>query len=237
MRKVRDPAVLALLVLAPWALLSCKQGSSPDKSQERDHAAALQTDAPRQEGDRRSGAANDQGTDMMGGAPMGMMRDGGMMGDMMRDMPGWMMSGDMRMDRRMMRDMHVIHDLLINHEKIDRKVEDIPGGVRTLTTSRDAQVARAIRAHVHQMKGRVEDGRPIRHMDPLFREIFEHHDKIEMQVEDVPGGVQVTETSKDPQVAALIRQHARKAVSEFVTGGMRRAMRPTPLPEGYQPER
>lgn len=71
-------------------------------------------------------------------------------------------------------------------------------------------------------------------MDPLFREIFQHHEKIEMQVEDVPGGVRVRETSDVPQVGALIRQHARRAVSEFVDRGMERAMRPTPLPPGCE---
>jgi hypothetical protein len=36
-------------------------------------------------------------------------------------------------------------------------------------------VAQLIQTHVQQMKGRIEAGRPIRRMDPLFREIFEHH--------------------------------------------------------------
>ena len=160
----------------------------------------------------------------------GMMR-GGMMMD---DMPEWMMGGEMRMDRTMMRDMHVIHDLLSQHDKIRRQVEDIPGGVRTITTSDDPDVVASIRAHVRQMKQRVEERRAIRHMDPVFREIFEHHDEIEIQVEDVPGGVRVTETSDNPQVELLIRQHARRAVSEFVELGMRRAMRATPLPDGYE---
>jgi hypothetical protein len=31
----------------------------------------------------------------------------------------------------------------------------------------------------------------------------------------------------------LIRQHAHRAVSEFVAEGMARAMEPTPLPPGY----
>lgn len=171
----------------------------------------------------------------------GMMGDG-MMGDMHErmmgaptQMPDWMMSHAM-MDRTMMRDMHVIHGLLSRHAAIRREVELIPGGVRARTTSDDPEVALSIRAHVRQMKSRIEEGRPIRHMDPVFREIFEHHDAIEMRVRNVPGGVVVTETSDDPRVVALIRQHATRAVSEFVAEGMPRAMRPTPLPEGYAPE-
>jgi quercetin dioxygenase-like cupin family protein len=40
----------------------------------------------------------------------------------------------------------------------------------------------------------------------------------------------VVETSDDPEVVALIRQHAHRAVSEFVERGMDRAHEPTPLP-------
>jgi hypothetical protein len=83
------------------------------------------------------------------------------------------------------------------------------------------------------MKARVERGEPIRQMDPVFREIFEHHSAVEIDVSSVPGGVLVVETSDDPQVTLLIRQHAHRAVSEFVAEGMSRAMRPTPLPRGY----
>jgi hypothetical protein len=71
-------------------------------------------------------------------------------------------------------------------------------------------------------------------MDPVFREIFKHHAEVEMDVEQIPGGVVVVETSTDAQVELLIRQHARRAVSEFVAYGMARAMRPTPLPRGYR---
>lgn len=143
----------------------------------------------------------------------------------------------MRMDGDMMADMRVIQELLTRHEHIERTVEDIRGGVRTTTTSDDPELAKLIQRHVWQMKERLEQGQPIRMMDPVFREIFRHHDAIDMQIEEVPGGVIVTETSSDPDVVALIRQHAHEAVSEFVDEGMSRAMRPTPLPEGYTPER
>jgi hypothetical protein len=38
-----------------------------------------------------------------------------------------------------------------------------------------------------------------------------------------------------PENQLLIRQHAHRAVSEFVDQGMPRAMRPTPLPQSYSP--
>lgn len=157
------------------------------------------------------------------GADDGM--EGGMMGG---GMMGGMMGGSME-------EMSTIHSLLSNHEKIRRSVEDIPGGVRTTTTSDDPQVAALIREHVREMKDRIEKGRPIRQMDPLFREIFANHEHIHIDIADVLGGVRVTETADSPRVALLVRQHARRAVSEFVAEGMPRAMRPTPLPPGYAP--
>ena len=162
----------------------------------------------------------------------GGMGEGMGTGMMDEGMPGWMMSRGM--DAGLMRDMRVIHELLVAHERIDRQVDDVPGGIQATTRSDDENVAALIRTHVRQMQARLLRADPIREMDPLFREIFEHHDAIAMRIENVPGGVRVTETSADPQVAVLIRQHARRAVSEFVADGMDRAMRPTPLPPGYR---
>lgn len=161
----------------------------------------------------------------------------GMMGEMpmMRDRPGGMMSGEDMMGPGMMQDMRSIHGLLANHEKIERRVEDIPGGVRTTTTSDDPRVAELIRTHVRQMKARYERGQPIRMMDPVFRELFRHRDRASLKYQDIPGGIRVTHTSDDPQVVLLIRQHARRFVSEAAEQGMGRAMRPTPLPEDYRP--
>jgi hypothetical protein len=153
---------------------------------------------------------------------------------MMDRMPDWMMGGGGMMDAAMMEDMRVIHRLLQSHDRIRRRVEDVSNGIRARTTSEDPEIAELIRTHVSQMKERVETGNPIRLMDPVFREIFEHHAEIAIDVEPVRGGVLVVETSADPQVELLIRQHANRAVSEFVDQGMSRAMRPTPLPSGYR---
>jgi hypothetical protein len=135
----------------------------------------------------------------------------------------------------MMRDvMTSIHFLFDNHAKIHRVVEDIPGGVLTMTISDDPEVAAMIRKHVRQVKAHVEAGRPIRMWDPLFVEMVQHYKKIQFEVEDVPGGVKVRDTSEDPQVALLIRQHARRGVSEFVKAGWDRAHDAVPIPDGYK---
>ncbi len=150
-----------------------------------------------------------------------------------REMPGWMMSGEGMMDPAMREHMEVIHQLLRSHDQIEREVENVADGIRSQTTSRDPELAGLLQTHVQQMKSRVERGDPIRQMDPVFREIFENHTKIEMTVRPAPSGVLVVETSDDPQVELLIRQHAHRAVSEFAAEGMRRAREPTPLPPGY----
>lgn len=152
----------------------------------------------------------------------------------MQDMPEGMMSGEGMMGPGMMRDMRSIHGLLTSHQRIERRVEDIPDGVRTITTSDDPQVAELIRTHVRQMKARYARGQPVRMMDPVFRELFRNRHKASLEYQDVPGGIRVTHTSNDPQVVLLIRQHARRFVSEAAKEGMSRAMRPTLLPEGYR---
>jgi hypothetical protein len=130
-----------------------------------------------------------------------------------------------------------IHQLAAAHEKIQRQVKDIAGGIEATTTSKDPAIAALIQTHVAQMKTRLASGQPVRHWDPLFRELFRHSDKIELEATNIEGGVRVVETSKDPEVVKLIRQHARRGVSEFVAEGPARLPQPTPLPEGYRDER
>ena len=154
------------------------------------------------------------------------------MGGQMESMPGWMM-GQRGSRDALMQDMRVIGDLLTDHDEIQRSVTDVPGGIRSLTTSANDHVAEWIQTHVWAMKQRIHDGDAIHQMDPLFREIFKHHTAISMEIQNTGHGVQVTETSHEAQVTLLIRQHARRAISEFVAEGMPRAMQPTPLPRGY----
>ncbi|QDT61382.1 hypothetical protein SV7mr_39170 [Stieleria bergensis] len=125
-------------------------------------------------------------------------------------------------DNRRVADQNLVHFLLNNHDKIKRTVKEIPNGVETTTESDDAQVAAKIQEHVRWMKVRVEKSKPIRMRDLLFRELFQHTDKIKMVVKSTDKGVHVTETSNDPYVAKLIQAHA-KVVSGFVAKGFAEA--------------
>lgn len=160
----------------------------------------------------------------MMGSGMPMMRNG-MMGSGM--MGGGMMGASMG-------EMRVIRGLLASPDRIERAVQNVPNGVLTVTTSDNPRVAQLIRTHVRQMKASYDRDEPIRTWDPVFRELFANRDHISLRIEDIPGGVRVLHTSDDPRVAALIRQHAHHFVSEAAEQGMPRAMRPTPLPEGYE---
>lgn len=127
-------------------------------------------------------------------------------------------------------DAKVAHFLIENHEKLQRSVEIIPGGVRSRTVSSDLEIIDALRIHVRQMAALIEEGGRIRNWDPLFREIFDHRDAIDMEIVDIEGGVEVTETSNDEEVAGLIRAHAGK-IEDFVARGIEAYREETPVPE------
>jgi len=183
----------------------------------------LACSSPERQAASNQSQAPQSSSGMMGGG-MPMMRNGMMGGGMMG---GGMMGASMD-------EMRVIRGLLTSPDRIERTVRNVPGGVVAVTTSADPQVAQLIRTHVRQMRASYERDEPIRTMDPVFRELFANRDRITLKIEDIPGGVRVLHTSDDPQVAALIRQHAHHFVSEAAEQGMARAMRPTPLPKGYQ---
>lgn len=132
-------------------------------------------------------------------------------------------------DDRHDEDHKVFQFLLENHEKIKRTVTNLADGVDTRTESDDPKIIEAIQEHVHWMEYRIENTNPIRMRDPLFRELFQHTDKIKMKVEQTEKGVRVIETSDDPHVAQLIQEHA-KVVSAFVKNGFREAMKNHAVP-------
>lgn len=127
-------------------------------------------------------------------------------------------------------DRDIFHYLLGRGKEIRRTVKNLENGVETLTESDNPEVAAKIREHVQSMYGRVEDGRPIRMRDPLFREIFRNNGKIEMKLEETDNGVRVVETSDDAWTVKLIQAHAR-VVSAFVKNGFREARRNHTLPD------
>ena len=152
-----------------------------------------------------------QGKAMAGGCGM----QGQVSGQAMACCQGMM--GEMRSD------MMIIHTLLDNRDKIRRTFKEIPNGIESRTESDDPKLVPILQEHLVAMERRLKEGRPIHQMDPLFRDIFANASRIEMKIENTPKGVQVIETSTDPNVVALIRQHAKK-VDSFVKEGRPAAM-------------
>ena len=155
----------------------------------------------------------------------------GMMSGEMPTMRGGMMGGGMM--GASMNERRVMRGLLRSPDRIERNVRNVPNGVVAVTTSDDPRVAELIRRHVRQMRASYDRDEPVRTRDPLFRELFANRERINLEIEDIPGGVRVLHTSDDPRVVPLIRQHAHHFVSEAAEQGMARVMRRTPLPDGY----
>ncbi|MBF2078129.1 MAG: hypothetical protein IGR76_06305 [Synechococcales cyanobacterium T60_A2020_003] len=116
-------------------------------------------------------------------------------------------------------DMQVIHQLFVNHDSIQRTVEEIPGGIRAVTESDDPQIAALIQEHVTEMYDRIDEGQGFTMMSPTLPEMFVNAEHYDRQVELTPNGVAITETSEDPEIVALIREHGQE-VNEFVAEGM-----------------
>ena len=121
-------------------------------------------------------------------------------------------------------DMMGIHFLFAHREEITRKVTEIPSGVRTLTETDNPSVTAQLQEHVQAMYDRLKEGRPIHARDPLFAALFRNADKIDVQIEKTAKGLQVTETSTDPEVVKLIRRHSA-VVSLFLANGMPEMMK------------
>ena len=124
-----------------------------------------------------------------------------------------------RQDAGSSADMGLVHDLLMGHASIRRTVINLPDGIRTVTESDDARVARAIKAHVASMSQRLKDGREFNIFSATLPVLFETRDRIRSTVEMTEKGAVVTRTSTDAKVVAALQGHAAE-VSELAREGM-----------------
>ncbi len=111
-----------------------------------------------------------------------------------------------------------IQQLVRNRADIKRTVEQRADGVTTTTVTQKPELVSALRTHVKQMSERLDTNRPVRLWDPAFRDVFTHADEIEIKLEEIDGGIRVTETAKSAEAIRAIQAHARK-VSGFVADG------------------
>jgi len=124
-------------------------------------------------------------------------------------------------DSTTMAQMGVIHELIMNHDRVRRTVTNLPDGIRTVTESDDPRLAMLIRTHVASMDQRVKTGDdPGLPMESeAVHSIFRDRDKIRTTTELTANGVVVVQTSTDPKTVAVLQQHAAE-VSDLVRGGM-----------------
>ena len=117
--------------------------------------------------------------------------------------------------------LRVIHELVMNHDRISRTVTNLPNGVSTLTESDDPRLTELIRDHVVSMEQRVrkgdDPGLPME--SPALRSIFRDRNKIRTGMEPTVRGIVIVQTSSDPAVAAALQQHAAE-VSDMAARGM-----------------
>ena len=129
---------------------------------------------------------------------------------------GWMMDGGMMGGKR--QDMQIVHQLFANHSLIRRTVEEIPGGVRTVTESDIPQVTSLIQAHVQSMHQRVDEGRWFAMMSRTLPTMFRNANRYQREFELTPKGIVVTKTSDDPNLVAVLQEHSRE-ISDYVARG------------------
>jgi hypothetical protein len=134
----------------------------------------------------------------------------------------------MAMDPAHVADMEVFHQLFDHRSEIRRDVTQLRDGVDTLTESDNPKVTALLQRHLDAMVARVHEARPIHQRDPLFREIFANSEHIRMEVRRTAKGVRVIETSEDPYVTKLIKQHA-EVIGLFIANGRAEAMKDHPV--------
>ncbi len=160
--------------------------------------------------------------------PMGMgrgMLGGGMGPGMMGGAMGGPMAASMHGgDAAFPADMGLVHEMLQGHDRIARKVTNLPDGIRTVTESDDPQVAALIKGHVASMQRRLGEGRVFNLFSPTLPVLFDNKDKIKTVVETTDKGAIVTQTSADAKVVAALQAHAVE-VSELARDGMVAMMR------------
>lgn len=106
-------------------------------------------------------------------------------------------------------------------ETISRDVVNLPNGIRTVTRSSDDAVMDALVSHVFGMIRRVETGDDpqIFIQSPTLDLFFLQGDTIVTEIAVTEAGIEVIQTSDDPEMVTALQVHA-KEVSDMADRGM-----------------
>jgi hypothetical protein len=120
-------------------------------------------------------------------------------------------------------DMSRYMEMFNRHNEISRTVEEIPGGVRTITQSGSPELAAQLKAHVSSMYSRLDENAEVTCMSRTLPTLFRNSTGYRRRLTLTPAGVIAEETADDPTLTQTIREHARE-VTGFVDQGMRAMM-------------
>jgi hypothetical protein len=121
-------------------------------------------------------------------------------------------------------DMSSYMEMFNRHGELRRRVEDIPGGVRTTTESDSPALVAQLQGHVSSMCSHLDDGAEVTCMSQSLPTLFRRASDYQRHISFTATGVVAVETATDPVLTEAIRAHARE-VSGFVTDGMPAMMR------------
>ncbi|MGJ8585155.1 MAG: hypothetical protein ACSHXD_13745 [Marinosulfonomonas sp.] len=108
-----------------------------------------------------------------------------------------------------------------NFQTIEREVENLPNGIRTVTRSTNDEVMAVLVSHVVGMIDRVDSGDDPQIMiqSPTLDVFFLRGDEIETEIEVTDAGIVVVQTSADPELVAALQTHAAE-VTDMADRGM-----------------
>ena len=108
-----------------------------------------------------------------------------------------------------------------NFHLIERQVENLPNGIRTVTGSTDDDVMMALVSHVAGMIARVEDGRDpqVFIQSPTLDIFFARGADIVTEIDVTDDGIVVVQTSEDPELVEALQVHAAE-VTDMADRGM-----------------
>lgn len=121
-------------------------------------------------------------------------------------------------------DMTSYMEMFNRHGELRRRVEDIPGGVRTTTESDSPALVAQLQGHVSTMYSHLDEGAEVTCMSRSLPTLFRRAPDYQRHISFTATGVVAVETAGDPVLTQAIRAHARE-VSGFVTDGMPAMMR------------
>lgn len=108
-----------------------------------------------------------------------------------------------------------------NFQTLERTVENLPNGIRTVTRSSDPETMDALISHVTGMIQRVEERRDpkVFIQSPTLDIFFQKGEGLVNEIEVNNTGIVVTQTSDDPELVAALQTHAAE-VTDMANRGM-----------------